>query len=850
MALDIVLLPHCDIHLSLNGTPAFHIRVMARDAAPGNMSFTLTDVTASCTFDFFAPYNPVGSRLHAFAAIDPATGLVTPNAAGINLVQVRFPDPAFGGPDNVHAIVARIQVHQNVLGWWFGNSSITTARHDTIAHAQPSIYALFSTDASGTDLVGDITGHGYVTLSSLDAGVFAVTPEGRIRGASVGSGTLNGNFLGMNRTLPVKVVDYAAPRQTLQRVRTADHTNPQTRHNILFIPEGFRDTNADRERFDQIVTEAVDQIFSESRHAPYDLLRDSFNVWKAYEPSVQHTLTCAYRVTDEATDDLAAGFPIPSREQISSDDTMYWPDSLVPVVGLPLRTESRNTTQLKILWGSQSLHGFDPSRVDDPVVAAWKVQRSVGILETRDTFFGLHLGRRYADRSSRIGSAVLPPALDSTGDAALAPFVARVYEWFETSSARSLTPDRRRHPPELFRPGTESFGNSILAYVSSLHDAEAPHTHVGPEWMPDPSASPVFRRSRGLIAIISNDGLIGGTNFNANTMTALTLNSLHRASNTSDDTGNRRIRRRTPPDEIDMDLQDVVDTIAHEFGHSFNLADEYEDFPRDEPDAFQEDDNVTTLSVINLNSNFLTNRKLDPAKVKWFELVRIRVSDSLTQPSAAVGGQMRVTIDPGQIGKWTEAKEQNLKAFLRHIDLPASGRQLPLPADDAHHLVRLDIGAINESAGTILLGGLEMPVPPPSYPAGSLLYIPVRDDDDNVLLVVEKKVVEKLNATNLPLNDDPDRSKATEEADHPVDIADFKPPCKSYKLIGVYEGAIKVTGMTYRPAGLCKMRKSGDAGTGDGEFCHVCKYLIVNRVDPALHGLLDDEHYPTAKKNG
>jgi hypothetical protein len=44
------------------------------------------------------------------------------------------------------------------------------------------------------------------------------------------------------------------------------------------------------------------------------------------------------------------------------------------------------------------------------------------------------------------------------------------------------------------------------------------------------------------------------------------------------------------------------------------------------------------------------------------------------------------------------------------------------------------------------------------------------------------------------------------------------------------------------------MKMLGNPTTGDIEFCHVCKYLIVNRVNPALHPLLDAKHYPTPKK--
>jgi hypothetical protein len=163
----------------------------------------------------------------------------------------------------------------------------------------------------------------------------------------------------------------------------------------------------------------------------------------------------------------------------------------------------------------------------------------------------------------------------------------------------------------------------------------------------------------------------------------------------------------------------------------------------------------------------------------------------------------------------------------------------------------LDIEDVFPGEGTIFLGGAKLPPSPiPVFPAGSVVFLPKRDASDNLVFVVEKKVIDALKSSHLPLNKDPDREHVKKDADDPVDIPNFKPPCKSYKLVGIYEGASGWTGMVYRPAGLCKMRKSTDAGQGDGEFCHVCKYLIVNRVDPGNHALMDKKYYPTAKKNG
>jgi hypothetical protein len=230
--------------------------------------------------------------------------------------------------------------------------------------------------------------------------------------------------------------------------------------------------------------------------------------------------------------------------------------------------------------------------------------------------------------------------------------------------------------------------------------------------------------------------------------------------------------------------------------------------------------------------------------VKWFSLHRIEVSDVLLAPSQAAGAVMRVRIDPGQIGKWVEAQTQGLVVYLRHSNLPVDGRQLPLPTDPQHFLPELGIvDTIDEATGTIPLGGPHMPSPPPVFPAGAVLYIPTADPESALpLFVVEKKVVELLRSTNLPLNQDPDRSVPNKFKDTPVAIPGMLRPCKRHKLVGVYEGGLHVTGMVYRPTGLCKMRRASD-----GEFCFVCKYLIVNRVNPSLHALLD-AHYPAPKK--
>lgn len=851
---DIVLFPHCDLHVALHGAPALTLRVMSRNVSPIDpTTYALDDVTTSCTFDFFALYNDVGKRLDSLPHVDPATGLVTATTPGVYLFVVHHGDDY---------LTARLQVHDTILGWWFGNTSITTAKDARFAHAQPSLYALFSEDPSGSDQVGDITGHGYVALSSLAPNVFAVNRDGRVQGKAEGLGNLEGTLLTVTHTLPVRVVDYARKRNTLAAIRAPDIAGASEMHNIVFIAEGFRDSDGDRKKFEEIVTNAVGEILDKPRHAPYNLLEGSFNIWRAYEPSQQHGLTCGFRVNDEdAGSVLSKGFPIPYEESLVEDLTKYTVELLVRRVGLPLRTEGRTTAQLLALWNSQSLTNFDPTLVDDKVVTAWKGQKSLGILEARDTLLGFRLGSRPADRISSQGGRVPVPAVDASADPNLRGFVARVYEWFTFGASRSLVPDPRRHPPELFsdRFATNP-GTSIMQYLSSLCWNSGSHPNIGLEWVPDPTGT-TFKSSRGLVAVISQDDLIGGSNVCNFTMTANTLALSTNVAFEYANAGNERVMRRKLPDSIEPEMDNIIDTVAHEFGHSFNLLDEYEDFPGNDPNATLQGnvdfdgDNVARLAAIYFNGTIQANgtvvfntNEINPNKVKWFDLLRIERSSMLIKDSETSGASIKITIDKRFIGVWVDAKRASKHVNLRARDITVTGQQLPLKSDFAHHVADLEIGDISEAQGTILLGGPALPPAPfPVFPKGSFIFIPRRDGGGSLRFVVEKQVLEKITATHQILNRDTDITKVNAEEDSPVAIADFKPPCKAYKLIGIYEGAGHYAGRVYRPAGLCKMRKQTDTGTGDGEFCHVCKYLIVNRINPGLHGLLDSLYYPSRK---
>jgi hypothetical protein len=850
------LFPHCDIHLTLGNaaTKTVDFRLVRY---LGGSPFTLDDVTVTSTAQFLAPHNPVGSRLERFVNIDFVTQKITATKVGTNLVIFREPVG-----DNGY-IVARIQVHQDIQAWWFGNRSITTAVDTTLGHSQPSIYAMFSDDPTGTDRVGDITGHGFVTLTPDDPAKFVVmnaNKEGRLRGVAEGHATLNGSFLGINDSMGVDVVDYSKPRDILVPVRAGDLANASKRHNILFLAEGFKSTAADQDKFDKIVTEVTNDLFSKPRHEPFATLSSSFNVFKAFMPSNDQLITCGFRVADAAVPSLAKGTPIPYEFKVSGDDK-YTVAQLVARVGLPMRGEARSEADLKTLWNSQSLDNFDATKVDAAVVEAWKNSHALGFLEARDTFLGMKVGSRWADKGSSTGSAIATPAADD-GTAPLQALVKRAYEFYKLGVSRSIGLDGRRHPPELQLTGHASPTNTVMNFVGSLRVKDPPHEALGSGWVPTAGA---FKPSRGLIAMIINEPMDGGTNLNDSTITANNVRSETALSASYVPHANASIKRlrRDGPANIDPEVTAIANTVAHEFGHSFALGDEYEEFleypnfrqdfldPADgRPNQFDDNyDNVASLEAVFNDPAYLANnsRKIDPSKIKWRHLPRIKLSARSTAASQVNAGKLEIAIDPREANAWEAARPAGEEVHLRRIVVQPSGRQLPLSTADADHLTGLKIDSVDVAGGKVVLSSSSPLAPPPNFPEGSSLFVPYRTAA-GVLSIIEEKVFAELTSSRDPLNKDTDTAKTNSGPDFPRDIGDFKPPCQSSRLIGLFEGAGTWTGLVYRPAGTCKMRTSGGENE-NGEFCHVCKWLITQRVDAGKHQEIDRKFYPKAKKN-
>jgi len=117
---------------------------------------------------------------------------------------------------------------------------------------------------------------------------------------------------------------------------------------------------------------------------------------------------------------------------------------------------------------------------------------------------------------------------------------------------------------------------------------------------------------------------------------------------------------------------------------------------------------------------------------------------------------------------------------------------------------------------------------------------------------VHKKILDLIDSSGGPLNAPSANRKRPCMTDLPakgaiqseVLIPKFPVPFHFSKLIqnqdqiiGLYEGGNYYHCNVYHPAGSCIMRSNND--TSLYSFCHVCRYILIDSVDPTFHGGID-----------
>ena len=257
--------PSADIYLSL-GTPEVStvtLRLWVYDSVNPPRYVTLPDPAVSFAQSRFDIIDNMAND-----------GKIQAKNAGTSFVRVTLEDTV---NHLFHQMILRVSVFPDFARLWLGGNGTATV-HDGRDDLVVSVYA-----QSPAGDFADITGHGFMKFSSLNQGVAVVDPDtGRVFGLAIGMATIRGQFKSVDYDTEVEVIPaFGEPREIVEKIWYNGY-GPEYK-NFLFMAEGFADS--DYGKFKRIVQHIASRMRRSKVHDPYRLLKRSYNIWAAFEPS-------------------------------------------------------------------------------------------------------------------------------------------------------------------------------------------------------------------------------------------------------------------------------------------------------------------------------------------------------------------------------------------------------------------------------------------------------------------------------------------------------------------------------------------------------------------------------------
>jgi hypothetical protein len=464
-------------------------------------------------------------------------------------------------------------------------------------------------------------------------------------------------------------------------------------------------------------------------------------------------------------------------------------------------------------------------------------------------------GRREREYTSRIIATDETPA---AGDMDLAE------GWYDSRPSNTrLTWDPRG-------PWDNTVLSDFLDCIKTPDGAD-----LGPYFRPD-SANP------GLVLFIVNESLQGGTSWDrAIGVTTRVLESSGeiKVANSGElvshgklatSSGIRSAWQTVFPEYA---IESIAAVLGHEMGHALGLGDEYESegdplrkrCPSDE--AAEVETNPNLMHQDNLRDGPevapLTD-PLQPLNIKWnWRRVSFasRTVDETTWSSRGGGLYScfaRVRAEDKE--RWDEAMDLGRPVYLRRSACATT----PEPGE-------IGPASIVEIAGPVTIGGVEdpegnqiivelsldpsvddVPTGETKFEKGSVLYVPKVKDEDWTnpieLKLISDSVLQFMAASRdalyrKPTEDKENRGNWTWNVDSA--LTPFVGSFPKHNIVGLFEGGHRYNCGVFRPSALCRMsftykKVEGKYEVVSTHFCPVCKFAIVDEVEPERHADLDD----------
>jgi hypothetical protein len=577
---------------------------------------------------------------------------------------------------------------------------------------------------------------------------------------------------------------------------------PERAPNVLFLSCGFPESaegdDTPKKRFEKITDGFVHYMKLEKSMRPFDLLATSINFWRAFLPA-ETGVSVRSEVYTRGADDKLVARPVPIPVRPPSDNKPWKLKHLVYAVGLPIPADAdKDDDELREVW-SQELSDDPGARATEKLIREWKRLANRTFIDEIDVFPSVSYGEVPA--AERDFGYTLELHDDRGGVGALRQLYPQ------------LTSDS-----EVALDGGRALGN-LWAEDDIDYDFD----------------------NRDLVVLLTS--FSGGRARNGSGFIALST----RSGNvdlpvTATDVGGRRALVLKPHEVPKRASVDSSRTMTHELAHSFGLGDEYGKGQRfqDQTDEFEHYGNLTTeLHVKNADGDF----DGDEIRWNWHRIKRAAVlSDSVSEPSAGV---FKIPVRSSEALQFRKGDKLLLRVRERKLPLPK--HPLVLSEDKL-----LEVGiepepdfllavAVEDNAEDVVLDDFE------DFGPGSIVYVPTPAPASAVAEtqfaeMIALNVKNEITEGDRPLTPVPCRRSGDGDEVQTPDLTDIDIRCcfsHKPRIVGLYEGGKQSACGVFHPTGTCMMRDDHDTNT---EFCAVCRYVIVDFINPYHHSAIDRDY--------
>jgi hypothetical protein len=609
--------------------------------------------------------------------------------------------------------------------------------------------------------------------------------------------------------------------------------------NVLIVSEGFsRESD-----FNNVVNRIVGDLRTTDYLQPFKLVQDSINYWSLFVPSKDDgiSLLGEYQISAvPKPPPTARGVHLAPIKTPAATATSWSLEEMMHQVGLPVSDDPTTLDDSKDVWrlryGDKAYQtlaaaSFATWRRLASQPATWR-----SLLNEQDTAFGM----RNTDRSR---------ASPTFGEVMLGSDPRR------TSDA------------------------NIFKFIGGLSYGKDPATgssfNIGSVWK-------AGGKDAGFICFLCQTQKHGGINWGGYFLSTTGRQVILEMALKPTPKGTATVSLATPP-MAPWEQEQVSTTMAHEFSHSLGLADEYGDgnglllqVDHQAPNLLDKRIIITTTTPPPPGVPITVYDKTQEIKWRWPRITKAGVLNGKPEKSG-VGLKVTLQKDHGKpfifqdIVRFRQSPVK-LRQSLDPFASFAAGLSF-IVTDHNNDGLKVVLG---HPGGAVLDVNLPLPSSPDPTPWGDLFLALFKPDGKYTVIcprrapgigggtelyLVSETIRTQILISNGPLNAPPGNETVGHEtavcratggngaslmSPTNLPVGFIPPPVPApADIIGIYEGGGLHDCGVFRPAGRCKMRD----GTAQGfPFCHVCRYVIVDRVDPTKHGELDDLYDPQYPK--